>query len=295
MVAQLTAAAAAHPITLQGLERRDPLPWVWVEQAPKERDHLLREVLRAHDANAVCQHGGISLALGGRGTHKRQRPREHGEENHPETPYVCARRVIARRRRRDEHLRCRIHDRAHLRVLQVGRTPAHLPVDGSEPEISHLSVVLGIKQDVLRLEIPMVHTILMAMRERLQDLRKVAPRVVLREAAALRYSVKKLAALAQLHHHVHPLRMRVHLHAQQLHNVRIVEARERRHLLASRPNDRGRGDLNRHVFARFHMLSNSHDAMSTRAKQPYFGAVHAVPSIRGERAARLIAAALHTA
>ena len=53
----------SHPVTLQSLAWGDPLARVWIEQSGQESHHLPREMTRAHDADAMGQHGGVALAL----------------------------------------------------------------------------------------------------------------------------------------------------------------------------------------------------------------------------------------
>ena len=196
-------------------------------------------------------------------------------------------------------MRACVHACMYACAVGVLVTSCDLPINGGQTKIRNLGVIVDIEQDVLGLQIAMVHAVVMAVRQCLQYLREVPPRVVLPEAAALGDAVKQLAALAKLHDHVHPLCVHVYLDPQQLHDVRIVQPRQCSHLLACRSNYGCRRDLHSDVcrssqhqstgmsgsekhgsgvlgchavaartFARLHVLSDPYDAVSAGAKQP---------------------------
>ena len=168
-----------------------------MEEAREQYRHLRREVLRAHDADSVSQDRGVAFAFGGGRAGEGQRAREHREEDDTEAPNVGARGIVPLQGGRDENLRCGIHHGTHLGVLEVAGVARDVAVHGRQPKVGHLRIVVRVEQNVLWLEITMVDTVLVAVRESVQYLDEVALGIVLGEPAALGDSIEQLAAMAQ--------------------------------------------------------------------------------------------------
>ncbi|WVZ72741.1 hypothetical protein U9M48_021155 [Paspalum notatum var. saurae] len=100
----------------------------------------------------------------------------------------------------------------------------HLVGHGREPEVGHLEVAGVVHQQVLGLDVAVVHAARVAEGDGGHQLLEVAPRVGFPEAAAVGDAREELAAAHVLHHEV-DAQLGGH-HLEELHDVRVADTTE---------------------------------------------------------------------
>ena len=156
--------------------------------------------MRSHERYGPTRRGGATEAAGPR-ARVQASASEFGPSATPRTdaerPDVRLRGVVPARRVADEHLGRGIHQRATLGMPQKGRILPDLVHHRGQPKVGDLDLILVVEQDVLGLQVAMVHVESVAVLDGLCHLNQVAARHVLLDLAALGNPIEELAATAK--------------------------------------------------------------------------------------------------
>ena len=132
------------------------------------------------------------------GSVRRERAGAGAARTDAQRPNVRHGRVVPPRRVAHEHLGRRIHERAALGVTEEGGIFTHLLHHSREPEVGDLDLVVVVEQDVLGLQVAVVHVQLVAVADGLRHLDQVATRCLLIELPTFGNAIEELATAAQL-------------------------------------------------------------------------------------------------
>ena len=136
-----------------------------------------------------------------------------------------------------------------------------------ETEIRNLHIIVGIKHDILWLEITVVDVEGVAIGDGACHLVHVPSRTRLVHLPALGDSVEELATCADFHDHEHPPLVKVNLRSVELDYVGVIQAPLRDHLLRKAPEKQRGHDFDCHCLISAHMMRHTHDTMSSIAQQ----------------------------